>query len=107
MFEIYLSTIFLWMIIIFCATISFNDSIIKNGWMNAHPEILREPDVYDVLTALILLLLVSAVPIFRAWLVAMFYLMSKYTEKQFDELVKRRIKKPDKRQEAEYDERLY
>ena len=103
MLEIYLSTIFLWMVIIFCAIGAFYEPITKNGW-NTDTRMPFEYSMYDVIKAFAVLILVSAIPIFRVLLVAMFYLMSKYTEKQLDEWVKRPTKKTGNCQEARHDE---
>ena len=100
MFEIYLSTIFLWMIIIFCAVNELYDPIVKNGWMDGDQyKMPWEHTALDVIKAFIMLVLISSVPLFRALLVIGFYLMSRYTERQFDEWFDRQMEKLDKHQE--------
>ena len=96
MLEIYLSTIFLWMIIIFCTVCTLDEPITKNGW-SSNAKNPWEISTYDVVKALIVLLLISAVPILRAMLVGWFYVMSKYTEKQVDEWLYKHL-------EAKHDE---
>lgn len=93
MFEIYLSTIFLWMIIIFCAVNEFYYPIIRNGWMDNEDYTPRPCTMRNIITALIVLLLISAIPVIRAVIVTGFYIMSKYTEKQIDEWIEQFDKK--------------
>lgn len=85
MLKIYLSTIFLWMVIIFYVVNRLYESIMRNGWVDQIEPFFDGSD-YEIAVAFLVLLLVSAVPVFRACMVVMFYLMSKYTEDELKKL---------------------
>ena len=93
MLEIYMSTIFLWMIIIFCAVNECHDKVISNGWMDKEDSKSGTNDMLDIIKALIVLVLLSSIPVVRALMVAGFYIMSKYTEDQVNEWIKKFDKK--------------
>lgn len=89
MFEIYFATIFLWMVIIMWAVEESYEPAMKNGWGIDPPK----STWYDVVQALILLFVLSAIPIVRLLFVVGCYVLSKYTEKQVDEWIENLGKK--------------
>lgn len=75
MLVTYLSSVIIWMIIIFCACRIFTNKIIKNGWVDNENK--KQPHWLFALFAL------SAVPILRVWIACMVIYMATVTKKEF------------------------
>lgn len=78
MFTFYISTVIIWMMIIACMLIIFQNSIIRNGWMGY--------GTHDIqINPLILLFVISAIPLFRFSIAAVMVYMATHTVEQFEE----------------------
>ena len=77
MLKIYLSSILIWMIILYCTCAIFEKPIKEKGWINAEN---KSKD-----NGLKILFILSAVPIVRLFVFVMLFVMSTYTKEQFDE----------------------
>lgn len=75
MLETYLSSVIIWMIIIFCDCCIFTNKIIKNGWVDNENKNRKN--------WLFTLFILSAVPILRVWFACMVIYMANVTKKEF------------------------
>lgn len=77
MLEMYLSSVIIWMIIIFCICCIFAHKINENGWLdNANK---KHPN------RLFALFIVSAVPILRLFIAGAIIYMTTVTKKEFND----------------------
>lgn len=75
MFEFYIFSIFLYMCAIYITVLACSPRIMMNGWLDGK---------YSEANPFLVLLCVSAIPIFRAlFIIAAFY-MSNHTKEEFD-----------------------
>lgn len=77
MLETYLSSVVIWMMIIFCACRIFANKIIKNGWLDNENKKQQN--------WLFTLFVLSAVPILRVWIACMVIYMATVTREEFNE----------------------
>lgn len=84
MLKIYLSSVIIWMIVIYCITSISKESIVKNGWMNTENKQKRNWFVQ--------LFILSAVPIFRLFIVIAILCMAICTKEQCDQWKKEQKK---------------
>lgn len=82
MLEFYLSTVVIWMIIIFCLTFIFKESIKKN-W---YGQINKKKSIVSGFGALFA---ISAVPILRFLIVIMIVYMATHTKEEFEKFCKK------------------
>lgn len=79
MLKFYLSTVIVWMIIIYCVINIFKTAYIKNGWVdiesNSHNNSLKN------------LVIISAVPLLRLGILCFIIYMASATKEDFEELV--------------------
>ena len=81
MFALYLSSILVWMIIIYSLILLFQQRIVDNGWLNK--AVTTNMNGYVVLFA------TAAVPIIRVLMAIGVVVMAYYTEDELNELTKR------------------
>lgn len=80
MLKLYLSTVIIWMIIIYCTCSIFGPKVKENGWVNNT----------NVKTGkLVTLFIVSAVPFLRVVSFATIIYMSVCTKEKFEKMAKR------------------
>lgn len=77
MLVTYLSSVIIWMIIIFCACHIFANKIIKNGWVDNENKNRKN--------WLFTLFALSAVPILRVWIACMVIYMANVTKEEFND----------------------
>lgn len=76
MLEVYLSSVIIWMIIIFCICCIFANKIIENGWLDKKNK--KYPHW------LFSLFVLSAVPILRLFVAGAIIYMAAVTKEEFD-----------------------
>ena len=84
MLKIYLSSVIIWMVVIYCMTSISKESIVKNGWINTENKQKRNWFVQ--------LFILSAVPIFRLFIVIAILYMAICTKEQFEQWKKEQNK---------------
>ena len=78
MLKVYLTSVIIYMIIIYCMCAIFMDSIKSKGWISE----IKKGSKLGVLFTL------SAVPILRFFVVVLIFYMATHTKEQFDEWYK-------------------
>lgn len=81
MLKIYLSSILIWMIIIYCACFIFEKQVRENGWLTTEN---KSKD-----GGLKTLFVLSAIPVVRLFVFIIILVMTTYTKEQFDEWYKK------------------
>jgi hypothetical protein len=84
MLKIYLSSVIIWMVVIYCMTSISKESIVKNGWINTENKQKRNWFAQ--------LFILSAVPIFRLFIVIAILCMAICTKEQFEQWKKEQNK---------------
>lgn len=84
MLRIYLVSIIIWMIIIFCTIQLFKFKIVENGWLELKSD--------QVMNPFMVLFLTSAVPLVRLLMFVCTIYMAIYTKEQYEELKEDREK---------------
>ena len=79
MLEIYLLSILIWAIILFCTIIFLGHKIIKNGWLDR-----VEPSTGNKGWALFFI--ISAIPIFRLLIASTIVYMSAHTRDEYEDI---------------------
>ena len=82
MLKIYISSVIVWMIIIYCAAKLFGPQIRENGWLND-----AKPITMGKWTTLFV---ASAIPLVRLLLLSVFVYMALYTKEQYETIKKER-----------------
>ena len=77
MLKIYLSSIVIWMIILYCEVSIFKNAIVEKGWVNPN----KKPSENGWKSLFVL----SAIPVIRFFIFILIIVMSTYTRKQFEE----------------------
>lgn len=78
MLKIYISSVVIWMVIIYCAIKIFGSKIKENGWLGEN-----NTNIVKRITSLFIL---SAIPILRLLVFAVLIYMSTYTKEQYEKL---------------------
>lgn len=81
MLKIYISSVIIWMIIIYCAAKIFGPQIKNNGWTTT-----AKPTMGKWTT----LFVVSAIPLLRLLVLSVFVYMALYTKEQYETIKKER-----------------
>lgn len=81
MLKLYLTTVVIWMIIIYATTKILGPSIKEKGWIKSDTSTKRGK--------LSTLFVLAAVPLIRLWVWILLFVMCTYTYEQFEEWIKK------------------
>jgi hypothetical protein len=77
-------SVIVWMFIIYCSSVIFETGIKNKGWTDGMPD-----EKHGVITILKYLLILSAVPVIRVFVVISMVLMATHTKDEWNEMFKK------------------